>query len=149
MNVLILTDNNSMRKDILKALDKPYNREDYICIVPSNVCIYTKDCRSLNYITDKDLIDKPAINLPDGDIGYILGEIDSNIENIITYCNDIDFDIIINAFNPDDKGTALFEYINSIIHFDKNKVSHLNIIDLTPTVIADNYLKIITTFKNI
>ena len=73
MNVLILTDNNSMKKDILKALDKPSNRDDYICIVPSNVCIYTKDCRSLSYITDKDLIDKPTINLPDGDIGYILG----------------------------------------------------------------------------
>lgn len=149
MNVLILTDNNSMRKDILKALNKPCNRDDYICIVPSNVYIYTKDCRSLSYITDKDLIDKPTINLPDGDIGYILGKIDSNIETIKNYCNDIDFDIIINAFNPYDKGNALFEYINSIVHFDKNKVSRLNILDLNPTIIADNYCKIITTFKNI
>lgn len=117
--------------------------------MPSNVCIYTNDCRSLSYITDKDLIDKPTINLPDGDIGYILGEIDSNIETIKNYCNDIDFDIIINAFNPYDKGDALFEYINSIVHFDKNKVSRLNILDLNPTIIANNYLKIITTFKNI
>lgn len=151
MNILILTDNNSMRKDILKALDNllsTYNRDDYICIVPSNVCIYTNDCRSLSYITDKDLIDKPTINLPDGDIGYILGEIDSNIETIKNYCNDIDFDIIINAFNPYDKGDALFEYINSIVHFDKNKVSRLNIIDLNPTIIAKNYYKIITNFKN-
>ena len=155
MNVLILTDNNSMRKDILKALDNILSNlyevktKDYICIVPSNVCIYTNDCRSLSYITDKDLIDKPTINLPDGDIGYILGEIDSNIETIKNYCNDIDFDIIINAFNPYDKGDALFEYINSIIHFDKNKVSRVNIIDLNPNIIANNYLKIITNFKNI
>ena len=48
-----------------------------------------------------------------------------------------------------DKGDALFEYINSIIHFDKNKVSRLNIIDLNPNIIANNYLKIITNFKNI
>lgn len=140
-NILIITEKKYISDIISKALK---TQDDNIIVTEIGGHIYTKDETCLQ-LTQVDLASVKTVTLTDGTTGYILGEsfIDTNAEQIKKLLSENSFDVIINACDADKNGDALFEYANSLVGFDSDKIARLMLRNLEEKYIKEQYLSII------
>lgn len=139
-NVLIITEKKSINKTIEKAL----SQEETKVVAEIGGHIYTKD--ETIRPTQDELAFAKTVTLPNGTTGYVLGEplINENVEQIKKLLLENDFDVIVNACDADKNGEALFEYANSLVGFDADKVVRLKLKDLTEEHIQKEYHSIVS-----
>ena len=84
-----------------------------------------------------------------GETGYVLNEaaIAKNIEDIKNTLSE-DFDVIINACDPDRSGELLFDYAAKALNLDTDKVQRMIINDFTANSIRESYLKAMDSVKD-
>lgn len=138
-NILIITEKVSHARHFKKVLQA---EPDNLFIFGVGGHIYTTDeHRYMPNITDADLMPCKKFTLSNGEVGFVLGEdiINTTVKELNTLLSEHNFDIIINACDADKNGNALFDYVNSLVHFDKTKIKRLNYINLDAEHIREVY----------
>lgn len=142
-NILIVTEKASHARHFKKVLQTEL---DNLLIIGVGGYIYTPDEHEyMPNITDADLTSCKRFTLSNGEVGFILGEdtINATVKELNVLLSEQDFDVIINACDPDKNGNALFDYVNSLVHFDKTKIKRLNYINFDEKQLREVYRAII------
>lgn len=138
-NILIITEKVSHARHFKKVL---HAEPDNLFIIGIGGHIYTTDeHRYMPNITDADLMSCKKFTLSNGEIGCMFGEetINMAVKELNTLLSEHNFDIIINACDPDKNGNALFDYVNSLAHFDETKIKRLIFLNLCEEHIREVY----------
>ena len=142
-NILIVTEKASHARHLKKVLQTEL---DNLLIIGVGGHIYTPDeHKYMPNITDADLTSCKRFTLSNGEVGFILGKdtINATVKELNVLLSEQDFDVIINACDPDKNGNALFDYVNSLVHFDKTKIKRLNYINFDEKHLREVYRAII------
>lgn len=145
-NVLILTEKKSFRNNIKDAL---VTIPDHITIKEIGGRIYLDEDKGILKVSEQDLNDSIKLNLPNNEVGYVLGKetIDKNIEEIKMVLSD-KYDVIINACDYDRSGELLFDYAAKLLNIDTATVQRMIINDFTANSIRESYLKTMDSVKD-
>lgn len=138
-NVLILTEKKSMCDKIHDALATVSDR---ITVMEIGGHIYLEEEAETLKVPEETLKAFKQMDVGNGEAGYVLNEaaIARNIEEIKNTLSE-DFDVIINACDPDRSGEFLFDYAAKALNLDTDKVQRMTLRDFTETDIRENYLK--------
>lgn len=138
-NVLILTEKKSMCDKIHDALATVSDR---IIVMEIGGHIYLEEEAEILKIPEETLKASKQMDVGNGETGYVLNEaaIAKNIEDIKNTLSE-DFDVIINACDPDRSGELLFDYVAKALNLDTDKVQRMTLRDFTETTIRESYLK--------
>lgn len=138
-NVLILTEKKSMCDKIHDALATVSDR---IIVMEIGGHIYLEEEAEILKVPEETLKASKQMDVGNGETGYVLNEaaIAKNIEDIKNTLSE-DFDVIINACDPDRSGEFLFDYAAKALNLDTDKVQRMTLRDFTETDIRENYLK--------
>ena len=144
-NVLILTEKKSMCDKIHDALATVSDR---IIVMEIGGHIYLEEAEILK-IPEETLKASKQMDVGNGETGYVLNEaaIAKNIEDIKNTLSE-DFDVIINACDPDRSGELLFDYAAKALNLDTDKVQRMIINDFTANSIRESYLKAMDSVKD-
>lgn len=138
-NILIVTEKVSHARHFKEVLQ---TEPDNLFIIGVGGHIYTPDeHKYMPNITDADLIPRKIFTLSDGEAGFILGEdaINATVKELNVLLSEQDFDVIINACDPDKNGNALFDYVSSLVHFDEVKIKRLNYVSFDENHLREVY----------
>lgn len=138
-NVLILTEKKSMCDKIHDALATVPDR---ITVMEIGGHIYLEEEAETLKVPEETLKTSKQMDVGNGETGYVLNEaaIARNIEEIKNTLSE-DFDVIINACDPDRSGEFLFDYAAKALNLDTDKVQRMTLHDFTDTDIRESYLK--------
>ena len=145
-NVLILTEKKSMCDKIHDALATVSDR---IIVMEIGGHIYLEEEAEILKIPEETLKASKQMDVGNGETGYVLNEaaIAKNIEDIKNTLSE-DFDVIINACDPDRSGELLFDYAAKALNLDTDKVQRMIINDFTANSIRESYLKAMDSAKD-
>lgn len=137
-NVLILTEKKSMCDKIHDALATVPDR---ITVMEIGGHIYLEEEAEILKIPEETLKASKQMDVGNGETGYVLNEaaIAKNIEDIKNTLSE-DFDVIINACDPDRSGELLFDYVAKALNLDTDKIQRMTLHDFTDTDIRNSYL---------
>ena len=138
-NVLILTEKKSMCDRIHEALAAV---SDHIIVKEIGGHIYLKEETEILKIPEETLKASKQVDIGNGETGYVLNAtaIARNIEEIKNTLSE-DFDIIIDACDPDRSGELLFAYAAKELNLDTDKVQRMTLRDFMANSIRESYLK--------
>lgn len=138
-NVLILTEKKSMCDKIHDALATVSDR---ITVMEIGGHIYLEEEAETLKVPEETLKASKQMDVGNGEAGYVLNEaaIARNIEEIKNTLSE-DFDVIINACDPDRSGELLFDYAAKLLNIDTATVQRMIINDFTANSIRESYLK--------
>lgn len=138
-NVLILTEKKSLCDRIHEALAAV---SDHITVMEIGGHIYLEEEAEIIKIPEETLKASKQMDVGNGETGYVLNAtaIARNIEEIKNTLSE-DFDVIINACDPDRSGELLFDYAAKALNLDTDKVQRMTLRDFTETDIRESYLK--------
>lgn len=142
-NVLIVTEKASHARHLKKVLQ---TEPDNLFIIGVGGHIYTPDeHKYMPNITDADLTPCKRFILSSGEAGFILGEdaINATVKELNVLLSEQNFDVIINACDPDKNGNGLFDYVKSLVHFDETKIKRFNHINFNEEHLREVYHAII------
>lgn len=145
-NVLILTEKKPMCDRIHEALATVSDR---ITVMEIGGHIYLKEEAETLKVPEETLKASKQMDVGNGEAGYVLNEaaIARNIEEIKNTLSE-DFDVIINACDPDRSGEFLFDYAAKALNLDTDKVQRMTLRDFTETDIRESYLKAMNSVKD-
>lgn len=145
-NVLILTEKKSMCDKIHDALATVSDR---IIVMEIGGHIYLEEEAEILKIPEETLKASKQMDVGNGETGYVLNEaaIAKNIEDIKNTLSE-DFDVIVNACDPDRSGELLFDYVAKALNLDTDKVQRMTLRDFTETAIRESYLKAMDSVKD-
>lgn len=145
-NVLILTEKKSMCDKIHDAL---VTVSDRITVMEIGGHIYLEEEAETLKVPEETLKASKQMDVGNGEAGYVLNEaaIARNIEEIKNTLSE-DFDVIINACDPDRSGELLFDYAAKALNLDTDKVQRMIINDFTANSIRESYLKAMDSVKD-
>lgn len=145
-NVLILTEKKSMCDKIHDALATVSDR---ITVMEIGGHIYLEEEAETLKVPEETLKASKQMDVGNGEAGYVLNEADiaKNIEDIKNTLSE-DFDVIINACDPDRSGELLFDYAAKALNLDTDKVQRMIINDFTANSIRESYLKAMDSVKD-
>lgn len=145
-NVLILTEKKSMCDKIHDAL---VTVSDRITVMEIGGHIYLEEEAETLKVPEETLKASKQMDVGNGEAGYVLNEaaIAKNIEDIKNTLSE-DFDVIINACDPDRSGELLFDYAAKALNLDTDKVQRMIINDFTANSIRESYLKAMDSVKD-
>lgn len=145
-NVLILTEKKSMCDKIHDALATVPDR---ITVMEIGGHIYLEEEAETLKVPEETLKTSKQMDVGNGETGYVLNEaaIARNIEEIKNTLSE-DFDVIINACDPDRSGEFLFDYAAKALNLDTDKVQRMTLRDFTETDIRESYLKAMNSVKD-
>lgn len=145
-NVLILTEKKSMCDKIHDAL---VTVSDRITVMEIGGHIYLEEEAETLKVPEETLKASKQMDVGNGETGYVLNEADiaKNIEDIKNTLSE-DFDVIINACDPDRSGELLFDYAAKALNLDTDKVQRMIINDFTANSIRESYLKAMDSVKD-
>ena len=145
-NVLILTEKKSMCDRIHDALTAV---SDHITVKEIGGHIYLKEEVEILKIPEETLKVSKQVDVGNGEIGYVLNAtaIARNIEEIKNTLSE-DFDVIINACDPDRSGELLFDYAAKLLNIDTATVQRMIINDFTANSIRESYLRTMDSVKD-
>lgn len=137
-NVLILTEKKSMCDKIHDALATVPDR---ITVMEIGGHIYLEEEAETLKVPEEILKTSKQMDVGNGETGYVLNEaaIAKNIEDIKNTLSE-DFDVIINACDPDRSGELLFDYVAKALNLDTDKIQRMTLHDFTDTDIRNSYL---------
>lgn len=152
-NVLILTEKKSMCDKIHEALAAVSEAlaavSDHITVMEIGGHIYLEEEAEILKIPEETLKASKRMDVGNGETGYMLNEaaIAKNIEDIKNTLSE-DFDVIINACDPDRSGELLFDYAAKALNLDTDKVQRMTLRDFMANSIRESYLKAMDSVKD-